>query len=115
MQKPKSLEVNGLEFRTIISYMVYIWKRDSECLFIGSSEKGMGRFNTSGLITEREVLDNDRVEFIWCDTEREMGDLVKKLTLELKPKYPNKGNYNLRPERITTNMIGIVIPDFSKK
>jgi len=79
--------INGEQFNTLTSPVLYIWWREGKALYVGTSLKGFGRFADHHVIGRKEeVLSTDTLDFTWMEIEK-ARKLESELIQELRPKY----------------------------
>lgn len=80
--------IDGKSYIENIKPMVYLWMRDDEYLYIGSTKYGMSRIYNHNVINRKEkIQDRDIIHLIEIDTIEEAKILEQKLISEHKPRY----------------------------
>jgi excinuclease UvrABC nuclease subunit len=63
------MRLDSQTLATLISPAVYAWFRDGEYIYIGYSERGLGRIASHNIIGKTEpLLDGDEIHFYPCKT-----------------------------------------------
>lgn len=87
---------------------VYIWKRDGEVFYVGSTSCLKNRLSGHSLINKLYWMDGDELEVIQCRNINEARDKERDLIRELNPKY-NKGRDTPKPAPVNNIIDGIFI------
>jgi len=82
---PLATKMSGVLFRQLRSYLVYIWRRGDEVLYVGRSVRGLSRVFDPQHHTLNGVLQSDTIEFIPAESRAAAIELEHELIENLRP------------------------------